>query len=67
MSSSDLQNPLYVHVYNANAITFVEPNIPVDVGVPIGVIVGVPIGVIVGVPTLIVIVLCLVYHSTKKG
>ena len=64
MSSSDLQNPLYVHVYDANAITFVEPNIPVDVGVPIGVIVG------VGVPTLIVItviVLCLVYHYTKKG
>ena len=65
MSSSDLQNPLYVHVYDANAITFVEPNIPVDVRLPIGVIVG------VGVPsTLIVItviVLCLVYHYTKKG
>ena len=61
MSSSDLQNPLYVHVYDANAITFVEPNIPVDVGVPIGVIVGVPTLIVITV-----IVLCLVYHYTKK-
>ena len=66
MSSSDLQNPLYVHVYDANATIFVEPTTPMDDGVPIGV--GVGFGV--GVPVLIVItviVLCLVYHCTKKG
>ena len=65
MSSSDLQNPLYVHVYDANAIMFVEPAIPADVGIRIGV--GVGVGVVAILIAITVIVLCLVCCCTTKG
>ena len=51
-----------LYVYDANAlITFVEPDISVAVGVPVGL--GVPLLAVV----IIVVVVCLVRYGKRKG
>lgn len=59
--SDTLQNPIYVHVHDA--IIFVEPTTPMDVGVPIGLGLGVPAIVI----AVAVAVFVLVRYDKKKG
>ena len=58
--SDPLQNPIYVHVHDA--IIFVEPTTPMDVGLSVGLGLGVPAIVI----TVAVAVSVLVWYGKKK-
>ena len=59
-----MQNPLYVHVNDTNAIIFVEPTTPMDVDVRIGVGVGVPLLIVIIVA---VVVSVLVWCAKMNG
>ena len=66
--SDPLQNPIYLHVHDAiNAIIFVEPTTPMDVGVRIGLGVGVGVSALLIIIAVAVAVPVLVRYGKKKG